>query len=89
MEEPTEGVQYAVFDDLNGGLKFFHGFKQWLGMQKEFYVTDKYRGKKKVTWGKPCIWISNTDPRDDLGDPQVSSWLEGNCVFVYVESPLF
>ena len=38
-------AQYAIFDDMQGGFDFFHGYKFWLGGQKEFTVTDKYKGK--------------------------------------------
>ena len=53
LEEPIEGVSYAVFDDINGGLPFFPQYKWWLGHQKQFYATDKYKGKKLIYWGRP------------------------------------
>lgn len=76
MDEPLEGVDYAVFDDIQGGFEFFHSYKMWLGCQKEFYITDKYKGKKLVKWGKPCIFICNEYPLTGKVDVP---WLEGNC----------
>lgn len=79
---------YAVFDDCQ--LKFIVNWKGWLGQQKEFTCTDKYKGKKLIKWGKPVIWCTNEDPRGEFGikDHEVE-WLGKNCLFVYVEEPLF
>lgn len=87
LDEFDEEVRYAVFDDMQGGLEFFHAYKFWLGHQQQFYATDKYRGKKLIHWGKPAIWCSNTDPRMDKGAD--AGWLEANCDFVFLEKPLY
>lgn len=87
LDEFDEDVDYAVFDDMQGGLEFFHAYKFWLGHQQEFYATDKYRGKKLIKWGKPSIWCSNTDPRADKGAD--ADWLDANCQFVFVDRALF
>lgn len=87
MDEPIKDVEYAVFDDLQGGLEFFHAYKFWLGSQKTFYATDKYKGKKKIEWGKVSIYLANTDPREDKGADR--DWLEANCKFIYVDKPIF
>lgn len=86
-DESIEDVKYAVFDDMLGGLEFFHSYKFWLGQQQQFTMTDKYRAKKLVNWGRPAIYLSNTDPRLDKNAD--SDWLEANCTFVHVTSPLF
>nr|QXN75561.1 MAG: replication associated protein [Genomoviridae sp.] len=87
LEEDLSSAKYAIFDDICGGISFFPQYKSWLGMQLEFYCTDKYKKKKLVKWGKPCIWLSNEDPRMD---PKADiEWLEGNCIFVNVTTPLF
>lgn len=86
LDEDTEGVGYAVFDDIQGGLEFFHSYKFWLGCQAEFYATDKYKGKKLIKWGKPSIYLSNTDPREDKGADV--HWLEANCIFIYLDKPI-
>jgi hypothetical protein len=88
LDEPLDDVEYAVFDDLHGGLEFFHQYKSWLGRQNEFYSTDKYRAKKLISWRhRPVIYLSNNDPRYDKGVD--IDWLNGNCVFVCVEQPIF
>lgn len=82
LDEPIDDVDYAVFDDMQGGLEFFHSYKFWLGNQKQFYATDKYKSKKLVHWGKPAIYLSNSDPREDKGCD--IAWLEANCVIVHI-----
>ena len=37
MKAPT--AEYAVFDDMRGGIKFFPAYKEWFGAQE--YVTIK------------------------------------------------
>lgn len=87
LDESLDDVQYAVFDDMQGGLEFFHSYKFWLGCQNQFYATDKYRGKKLVHWGRPSIYLSNDDPRQNKGADY--EWLMGNCDFVYIDEPIF
>ena len=86
MDESLEDVDYAVFDDMLGGLEFWHQYKFWLGAQQQFYATDKYKGKRLVKWGRPCIYVHNKDPREDKNAD--IDWLEGNCVFIYVADSL-
>lgn len=87
LDQYNKDATYAVFDDLAGGMEFFHSYKQWLGGQKEFTVTDKYRKKQHINFGKFCVYCSNTDPREDKGVDR--EWLEGNCIFVYIDKPVF
>lgn len=81
-------VEYAVFDDIQGGIKFFPGFKNWLGCQAQFQVKALYRDPVLIDWGKPSIWVANTDPRADMVVEDIQ-WLEGNCDFVYIEETIF
>lgn len=87
LDEFDEDVDYAVFDDIQGGIEFFHAYKFWLGHQQSFFATDKYRSKKLIHWGKPAIWCSNTDPRADKGAD--ADWLDANCLFVFINSALW
>lgn len=87
LDESLDDVDYAVFDDLQGGLEFFHGYKFWLGHQAQFYATDKYKGKRLIKWGRPAIYLSNRDPREDKGAD--ADWLDKNCTFIYVDTPLY
>jgi len=83
-------AEYAVFDDIRGGIKFFPGFKDWLGCQSNFMVKQLYREPVLIKWGRPAIWLSNSDPRCELS-PEDVEWMEGNCDFFYVsaEEPIF
>lgn len=84
----TCDVDYAVFDDIRGGIKFFPAYKEWLGCQFEVSVKRLYRDPKLVRWGKPSIWVSNTDPRDEMTQADVE-WLNANCIFVHVAEAIF
>ena len=33
-------------------------------VQNTFTVTDKYRGKTTIQWGRPTIWLMNDDPEE-------------------------
>jgi len=81
-------VDYAVYDDIRGGMKFFHSFKEWMGAQTYVTVKRLYKEPKLVKWGKPSIWLSNTDPRADM-DPSDASWMEDNAIFINVDHPIF
>jgi hypothetical protein len=85
LDEFRDDMQYAVFDDMQGGLKFFPSYKFWLGHQMSFICTDKYRAKRRINWGKPAIYICNNDPRDEGAD---NYWLEANCIFVEINEPI-
>ncbi|ALC76163.1 replication-associated protein [Poaceae associated gemycircularvirus 1] len=96
-------VNYAVFDDMRGGIGMFPSFKEWLGAQAVVSVKKLYRDPVQVPWGRPCIWLSNADPRDQIksGLSDRSSrgqielvendiaWLEDNCIFVELLEPIF
>ncbi|QIR82259.1 replication associated protein [Chicken genomovirus mg2_274u] len=84
--EYNDKVDYAVFDDIQGGFKYFPAYKSWLGQQAEFYCTDKFRKKKYIKWGRPCIWIMNEDPYTQEVD---IDWLEKNCLIVHIDRPLY
>lgn len=91
-------AKYAVFDDIRGGIQFFPAWKEWLGAQAVVTVKKLYRDPVQMEWGKPSIWLANSDPREqmraDITERTPRSkvdavendiqWLEGNCDFVYV-----
>jgi hypothetical protein len=63
-------------------------YKQILGCQLNFSVSDKYLKKEHIfNWGKPCIYLSNKDPRVYAGVDV--EWLDGNCEFVEIKAALF
>lgn len=80
--------EYAIFDDMNGGFSFLHNWKGWLGLQQSLVVTDKFKKKMDLEWGKPTIWLCNDDPRfcDSVmtGATSNCTWLEANCTFVEI-----
>lgn len=96
------GAKYAIFDDMRGGIAMFPSFKEWLGAQSIVTVRKLYSNPIQMRWGKPCIWLSNSDPRDqlkaDITDRtakgrvdliyQDIEWLEANCVFVELTESL-
>lgn len=81
-------AEYAIFDDIQGGIKFFHGFKNWLGCQQEFQVKVLYKDPVSIKWGKPSIWLAQRDPREDIEHYEDRDWLEGNCIFQEVTEPI-
>nr|QJB18642.1 MAG: replication-associated protein [Genomoviridae sp.] len=82
-----EVAKYAVFDDMQGGFKYFPSYKGWLGAQKSFTVTDKYKGKTTIEWGRPTIWVMNESP-SSCTDVDYE-WLMGNCFIVHVGHAIF
>lgn len=82
-------AEYAVFDDIQGGIKFAHWFKNWLGCQQEFQIKMLYRDPQLIQWGKPCIWLGNSDPRSDMVEQHDIDWLNANCDFQELDTPLF
>ena len=88
MKASDISVEYAVFDDIRGGMKFFHSFKEWLGCQAYVSVKVLYREPVLAKWGKPSIWVSNTDPRLDMLQADID-WMEKNCVFVECNEAIF
>ncbi|QFR55624.1 replication-associated protein [Agrotis ipsilon-associated genomovirus] len=86
LDEDVTDVDYAIFDDMQGGIKFFHAYKFWLGAQTQFWATDKYKGKRLIHWGKPSIYIANGNPLCDEGVDY--DWMVGNCDFVEVTTSL-
>ncbi|MCJ1348934.1 hypothetical protein MMC31_007167, partial [Peltigera leucophlebia] len=61
--QPTE-VKFAIFDELVNGFSTIPNFKPWFKGEQEFVVEDKYMRKQRIIWGKPSIFIGNSDPRE-------------------------
>lgn len=80
LDKWDNDATYAVFDDWEDWGRFYL-YKQFLGAQKEFELTDKYRAKRTVQWGKPSIVISNETPffKD-------WNWIEINCFIVKINN---
>lgn len=81
LDDLDESCTYAIFDDIAEGFKGVPCIKYWFGGQKEFVLTDKYRSKRRVKWGKPSIYLSNDNPLDSVS-PEDREWLQRNCTIV-------
>lgn len=81
-------VDYAIFDDIRGGIKFFPSFKEWLGCQSHVTVKCLYKEPKLLKWGKPSIWLANSDPRDEMNGTDCD-WLDANVDFIEINNKLF
>lgn len=79
MDLITEDCKYAVFDDVDwDGIK--RNYKAWMGCQKSFVSTDKYRHKKLIQWGKPCIFLFNHLAYKECDKNWDKDWVEDRCV---------
>lgn len=87
MDAYDESAIYNIFDDLPGQLNSFD-FKQFLGAQHDIIVTDKYKKKRELKNGKPCIYISNNDPLLTKKGKEHRDWLIANCIFVHINKPI-
>lgn len=84
-----ETADYIVLDDFNSDItKFFPAWKCFFGGQREFTLTDKYRGKKTVKWGKPCIWLSNEDIFKNLNIEHIN-FIKKNCEVIVLNKKLY
>ncbi|MGI4851941.1 MAG: hypothetical protein ACRYGR_08375, partial [Janthinobacterium lividum] len=82
-------VHFALFDDIDD-ISFVPLYKFWLGAQKEFVTTDKYKHKMRISWGRPSVWVANKsllEYRNKRGDSSVDvDWLLANCYIQCVDT---
>lgn len=88
-------AEYLIYDDIRFDPRFLKGL--W-GGQKQITMTDKYRKKMTVKWGKPFIFICNPEDspfslldergKDVLGIGK-EEWWRNNCVEVVINGPLW
>lgn len=89
LDDWDEDADYIVLDDFSCEItKYFPCWKCFFGGQKTFTLTDKYRGKKTVTWGKPMIWLSNEDPFKHLNIEQ-TDFIKRNCSVIVLTNKLY
>lgn len=85
----TKPYGHAVFDDFPPE-RLKSSYKQFMGCQQEFTVTDKYM--KKVTirnWSIPSIFLFNTEAFNSLNGVLDMDWVRGNCTIIYIPNSLF
>lgn len=73
-------ARYVIFDDFD--WEYMPNKKSWFGAQREFTVTDKYRKKMTIRWGKPLIYLTN----DEL---TLNDWFRDNCIRVQLWVPMY
>lgn len=80
---------YIVFDDIEwDSIK--SSAKSWFGSQRDFSVSDKYRRKRRVPGGIPCIYLCNPDAFiGEFYDFILSNWGKSNINVVTLLDPLF
>lgn len=88
LDKFVDDAKYAIFDDIQWD-SFKYSYKQWLGAQREFECTDKYRHKKTVYWGKPCILLLNPAEYEVYRANWDANWIEGNCIKVELFDKLY
>lgn len=89
LDSLVAGSRYVIFDDIPWE-RFKYSFKSWLGCQRNFTVTDKYRHKRTITGGIPSIYIGNkeNDPFTFCSHLE-EQWIKENCVVFYVNNKLY
>lgn len=80
---------YVVFDDVPWS-NFSHYAKAFFGCQRDFSVSDKYRKKKRLSGGVPCIYLCNPeDVTKEMQDFILSNWGQQNIVMVNLVNKLY
>lgn len=83
LDEFDESRDYLILDDID--FDYIPGRKAFFFAQNEFILTDKYRKKKKVRWGKPTLYLCNTEPDwEKSRDPY-----KDNVIIVNITGPLW
>jgi len=81
-------AKYIVIDDIK--WEFIPQKKSLFGAQREFTLTDKYKKKKRIKWGKPAIYLYNPEdsPMSELSGNE-REWYLSNSTMVTLINPLY
>jgi hypothetical protein len=79
-------AQFLVIDDM--AWDKIPAKKAIFGAQKEFTLTDRYRHKKRLTWGKPTILLCNPDNAPNILLAELD-WYQSNVTTIYLTNKLF
>lgn len=89
LDDWDEESDYIILDDFSSDiLKYLPCWKCFFGGQKQFTLTDKYRGKRTVKWGKPMIWLSNEDLFKNLNIEHIN-FIKRNCTVIVLDNKLY
>lgn len=81
---------YAVFDDMQlFSRERISYFKPFIGCQKEFDITDKYRHKRTLSWGRPSIFLMNLPEWNEIKNSNMYDYILTNSSIVILNTPLF
>lgn len=89
LDEWRIDADYVVFDDIP--LKHVHAAKMWLSAQGVFTDTDKYRKKRRISWGpkKCCIVLCNRGRASDWRFSEEwqndHEWFQDACTIVELQ----
>lgn len=72
-----ETADYLILDDIE--WQFVPNKKALFFGQKTFWVTDKYRKKIEVNWGKPVIYLCNPEC-----EPTLDNSFSQNIVTIHI-----
>jgi len=80
---------YIVFDDIQWeSIK--SSAKSWFGAQRDFSVSDKYRRKRRIPGGIPCIFLVNPDDYyGDIGRFVTDDWGKQNIDMIEIVNKLY
>lgn len=81
-------MKYWVFDDFPVE-RIKTNYKQFMGCQKEFAVTDKYMKKSTIVNFGPAIYLFNTPEYNQLLLHCDMNWVEDNCVIINIRNKLY
>jgi hypothetical protein len=60
LDDWNNEANYLIIDDIE--LQFLQPKKALFFAQKTFVTTDKYKKKHTIKWGKPLLYLCNTEP---------------------------
>lgn len=82
---------YVVWDDIQWD-SFKNSYKQWMGAQSDFWVTDKYQKKVWMAGGAPSILLLNPPEWEKYKDDKTGwdkDWAVENVLVLQIEDTLY
>nr|WAE43016.1 MAG: replication associated protein [Cressdnaviricota sp.] len=86
LDDWDNDADYLILDDFD--WKFIPSKKGLIGAQNTIVLSDKYRKKQTLIWGKPVIILSNHDG-DVYNTCDERTWLLSNCTYFILHNKLF